>query len=99
MTISATSMFRPIASTSPVDNVCAMSEPPASPRHFRRPFDYGGLYRAIGLKIGRKAFQVARDPAAVRAKQSREPNMRGSCFRCPSIASLRSGDKCAKKAI
>src|ERR1700694_805501 len=35
------------------------------PTTFVYPVDHSALYRIIDLKIGRQAFQVARDPAAV----------------------------------
>src|SRR6266851_2588772 len=44
------------------------------PTTFVDPFDHGALYRIIGLEIGWQAFQVTRDPASVRAKQSCELN-------------------------
>ncbi|KRR03349.1 hypothetical protein CP49_09975 [Bradyrhizobium valentinum] len=43
------------------------------PATFVSPVDRSVLYRVVGFKIWRQVFQIARNPAAIWSKQSREP--------------------------
>ena len=46
-------------------SLCNQTDRLFLPATFVHPVDYGSLHRIVGVEIGRQAFQIASDPAAV----------------------------------